>query len=212
MTLDEIRKHLIKYVPDAAVDYCLDLIARYRFALCISRSRHSKYGDYRPPEKGQGHRITINHDLNQYAFLITFIHEVAHLTTFVKTKSLRPPHGPVWKKEFQRLLYPLLYRHVFPSDLLAPLQNYIANPAATSCTDLSLLRALKKYNSDHEHWQHLEDLPAGVIFRIKTGRVFIKKHQARKNFLCMEVKTNQPYMLNPLMEAQPLVPSLSGLT
>ena len=204
MTIEQIRQSISKYVPAAALDICTEWISEYRFSLRITRSRHSKYGDYRPPKNGKGHIITVNHDLNEYAFLITFTHEVAHLITFLKTKTLRDPHGAAWKNEFKKLMSPLLHSSVFPGELVAAVSAYIHNPAATSCTDVRLLRALKKYDHHNGEWLHLEDLEPDARFRIKTGRIFIKKSLVRKNFLCIEIPSRQKYTLNPLIEVQPV--------
>jgi SprT protein len=46
---------------------------------CDYPARSSKLGDYRPPQRGLPHRISVNHNLNQHEFLITLIHEMAHL-------------------------------------------------------------------------------------------------------------------------------------
>ena len=59
----------------------------------VKKSRSSKYGDYRPPLKGSNHLITINYDMNKYAFLITLVHEIAHLTNWNKHKDKVKPHG-----------------------------------------------------------------------------------------------------------------------
>lgn len=204
MTIDQLRKSLVKYVPAASLEICLGWIEKYRFTLRITKSRNSKYGDYRPPKNGSGHIITVNHDLNAYAFLITYTHEVAHLTTFLKTKTLKDPHGDDWKKEFKKLMLPLLTTDVFPEDILKSATGYISNPAATSCTDIGMLRALKKYDKNNGEWVFLEELEINTRFRIKTGRIFIKKELIRKNFLCVEAKSRQRYTLNPLMEVQPI--------
>jgi predicted SprT family Zn-dependent metalloprotease len=204
MTIDEIKNALSRYVPDAALEQCVDWIAEYKFFLRVTKSRNSKYGDYRPPKNGKGHIITINHDMNPYAFLITFTHEVAHLTTFLKTNSLKDPHGKLWKNEFKQLMTPLLTSSVFPEDLIDTVKKYIHNPAATSCSDVDMLRALKKYDKHNGEWLHLEDLDINTKFRIKTGRVFFKKNLVRKNFLCIDAKTRNKYTLNPLIEVQPM--------
>jgi len=204
MTIDEIKNALSRYVPDAALEQCVDWITEYKFFLRVTKSRNSKYGDYRPPKNGKGHIITINHDMNPYAFLITFTHEVAHLTTFLKTNSLKDPHGKLWKNEFKQLMTPLLTSSVFPEDLIDTVKKYIHNPAATSCSDVDMLRALKKYDKHNGEWLHLEDLDINTKFRIKTGRVFFKKNLVRKNFLCIDAKTRNKYTLNPLIEVQPM--------
>lgn len=205
MTLEQIKASLSKYVPPSALDICADWIAQYKFLLRVTKSRNSKYGDYRPPKDGKGHIITVNHDMNQYAFLLTFTHEVAHLTTYLKTKTLKEPHGKEWKSEFKKLMFPLLNPEVFPNDLIHAVKKYIDNPAATSCSDVTMLRALKKYDERNGEWLHLEELALNTKFRIKTGRVFIKGKLIRKNFLCLEAKSKHKYTLNPLIEVQPLL-------
>jgi SprT protein len=204
MTLEEIKNSLSKYVPETALEQCVDWIAEYKFFLRITKSRNSKFGDYRPPRHGKGHIITVNHDMNRYAFLITYTHEVAHLVTFLKTKTLKDPHGKEWKHEFRQLMMPLLTRDVFPDDLIHEVKKYIHNPAATSCSDVNMLRALKRYDTNKGEWLHLEDLDINAKFRIKTGRIFIKGKLGRKNFLCVEVKSKLKYTLNPLIEVQPM--------
>ena len=204
MTIDQIKNSLSKYVPPSSLDVCTDWIAQHKFTLRVTKSRNSKYGDDRPPKNGKGHIITVNHDMNQYAFLITFTHEVAHLTTYLKTNSLKDPHGKIWKDEFKRLMVPLLNESVFPDDLIPTVKNYLNNPAATSCTDVDMLRALKKYDEHNGEWLYLEDIDFNSRFRIKTGRIFFKGNLIRKNFLCTEEKTKHKYTLNPLIEVQPL--------
>jgi len=41
------------------------------------------------------------------------------------------------------------------------------NPAATSCSDINLMRALKKYDEgERKNLYHLEDLPEQAIFHL----------------------------------------------
>lgn len=204
MKIEDVRQALIKYIPEEAIDLCTDWIAAHKIALRITKSRSSKYGDYRPPAMGRAHRISINHDMNKYAFLITFTHEIAHLTTYNKTKSLKEPHGDLWKKEFKKLMHPFLSAAVFPDDLAEAVRNYIHNPAATSCADHNMMRVLKKYDKNRGEWLNLEELALNTKFRIKTGRTFIKGKLLSKNYVCVDAKTKYKYTLNPLMEVQPV--------
>ncbi len=204
MTLEQVRKSISRYVPAASLEICTSWFSDYQFRLKVTRARNSKYGDYRPPHNGQGHQITVNHNLNPYAFLITLAHEVAHLAAYEKTGSLKDPHGPAWKAEFRRLLHPLIHEGAFPSNLLPPLNSYILNPAATSCTDIPLLRALRAYDTHPNEWLLLEDLASGARFRIRSGRIFVKKGLIRKNYLCICTRSRHEYTLSPVMEVQPL--------
>ena len=84
MSREKIAAVLSNYIPHETVDECTSWIIQKNIHLKITRGRASKFGDYKPLERGKGHHISVNHDLNKYAFLITFVHEVAHLHTFTK--------------------------------------------------------------------------------------------------------------------------------
>jgi len=78
------KEILAQYIPEEAIDKVLNRIIEKKVHLKITRGRRTKLGDYRPPVRHSNHRISINHDLNPYAFLITFIHEFAHLLVTLK--------------------------------------------------------------------------------------------------------------------------------
>lgn len=200
MTPEHLRSALNKYIPADAIDDCVEWIRQHRISVRIKKSRHTKYGDYHPPANGQSHKITINHDLNQYAFLITFTHEVGHLICFNRFGHRAAPHGAEWKREFKNLLIPFLYKNIFPPDIKDALIGYLRNPAASSCTDLQLQKALSVYNVREEGWVHLEELVEGTLFKIHNGKAFIKGRKLQKNFECLEIKKRQKYFISPLME------------
>ena len=187
---------LKKYIPEHAIDKIADWIYVFDFKLKIRKSRSSKLGDYRAPAEGMNHRITINHDLNQYAFLITLVHEIAHLSAFNKYKNHVKPHGNEWKKEFKILMSPFLQTPVFPEDVISVLKQYLRNPAASSCSDINLMRALKKYDV-HNGITLLEEIPVQTVFKYRK-RNFTKGEKIRKRFLCRETITNREYLFNPL--------------
>ena len=197
--LERNQSVLYKYLPEQSVPTIAQWIYAYDFKLKIKKSRSSKYGDYRPPIKGQNHLITINHDLNKYAFLITLVHEIAHLTNYNKYKDTVAPHGEEWKLEFKILMNYFLHEHIFPEDIFKALKKYMSNPAASSCSDTNLLRVLKKYD-ERDKTVLLEDLEHGTTFMYGSERLFIKGEQARKRFKCKEVKTKRLYLFNPLTE------------
>ncbi len=202
ITGEKLREALGKYVPADAVDTCYEWIRTYRIRVRIKKSRATKYGDYHPPHEGMGHTITINHDLNSYAFLITFTHEVAHLTCFLKHRDRVAPHGAEWKHEFRILLRPFLDMHIFPEDVAHAVSHYLRNPAASSCSDVQLMKTLKRYNAGDEEWLHLEDIPFQQEFEIRNGQRFVKGEKLRKNFTCYEVGTKHKYFIHPLMEVR----------
>ena len=68
---------LEKYLPAASLQTCFDLIKSQNVHLKIVNKRKTRHGDYRQLPNGS-HVITINAIENQYRFLITLIHEIAH--------------------------------------------------------------------------------------------------------------------------------------
>ena len=205
MNITELEKALSKYVPQGSLDTCVQWIVDHRIAMRISKSRNSKYGDYRPPDGENGHRISVNHDLNKYAFLITFTHEVAHLVTWSRFKFRVDPHGREWKLEFKRLMTPFFRMGVFPRDLVEAVQGYLDNPGSSSCSDLNLMRSLARYDRKSDSWTLLEELAPDARFKIRSGRVFIKGKKMRKNYCCQCVRTRQQYTINPTTEVMLVV-------
>lgn len=204
MSQESISKVLVRYIPEPAVEICSRWIVNYNIHVRITRSRSTKYGDYRPLKNGSGHQITVNHDLNPYSFLITFVHEVAHLLAETNYKRRISPHGQEWKNEFSRLLNYFLQQNIFPADLVQALTSYIKNPAASSCSDQDLLRALRKYDKKESlHVLHLEDIPKHTLFKLHSSRtnlIFRKGEKMRTRFHCLEVTTKREYFVNQLTE------------
>src|SRR5262245_37357366 len=118
MRREDIEEVLGKYLPHNAVAQCTDWLIKYKVKLKITRSRASRYGDYTSPTRHSGHVITVNHNLNKYFFLLTLIHELAHLLCHEKYHRSVAPHGGEWKNEFIRLLDPATGRKFFPPDLV----------------------------------------------------------------------------------------------
>lgn len=202
--VNEYAKILQKYLPGSTVLLVSEMVIDLEVHLKITRSRKTRFGDYQSPTKETGHIITINHDMNIYAFLITLIHEMAHLTCFEKHKHNVKPHGKEWKQEFKVLMDPFLTNEVFPEDLLKIVRRYLYNPAASSCSDLSLYRALKLYNEMEEGFVLLEQLPEKAIFRFKKGNSFIKGELMRKRFKCIDLQTKRIYLVSPVAEVLPI--------
>lgn len=192
---------LKKYIPEPTVEPIAAWIVDYDFKLKIKKERSTKLGDYSSPQKGMNHVITVNHNLNKYSFLITLIHEVAHLTTFNKFKNTVAPHGQEWKNEFKILMQPFLAPEVFPIDVLYAIRKYIENPAASSCTDTHLLRTLKLYD-EQEGQVFLEYLPYKSVFLYNGNKVFQKGERIRKRFRCTEISSGTIYLFNPLTEVE----------
>lgn len=192
------KELLAKYLPTGSVDMVMDWIVENNVHLKIAKRRNTKLGDYRAPNsRNPNHRISINHNLNPFAFLITFVHELAHLIVWEKHKNKVAPHGKEWKMEYRILMEPVLNKSIFPDELIVVLNKSIINSKASSSSDLHLSRILKKYDPQSEG-SNLEDLPINTIFQTETGISFIKGEKRRTRFICVRVQDNKKYLFHPL--------------
>lgn len=202
--MHDYAAQLSKYMPEAAAPTISRWINETGVQFRISKSRSSKLGDYRAPFGTQGHRISVNHDLNPYAFLTTTIHEFAHLKTWERYQNKVKPHGAEWKHEFQTLMAPFLAEKIFPSDIDHAITQYMTNPAASSCSDVQLARAFRTYDKQTEALHTVETLPIHTHFALKNGRVFQKGEKVRKRYKCLEVRTQRLYLFSPVAEVIPM--------
>ena len=195
---------LKKYIPEFTVPTIALWIIEYDFKLKITKERSTKLGDYSSPRDGLNHTITINHNLNQYSFFVTLVHEIAHLKTFLAHKNRVMPHGEEWKQSFRDLMYPFLNTDDLPLDILYALRKYLQNPAAASCSDVTLMRTLKLYDTDtsNSHLILLEHLPYRSHFIFNESRIFEKGEKLRKRFRCKEISTGSVYLFSPLAEVE----------
>ncbi len=192
-------------VPDAALFFIEEKLAEHEVRLLITRTRKSKSGDYRAPFRQSGHRISINGTLNQYAFLIVLLHELAHLEVWNKYHNKVLPHGVEWQQMFTQLAAPLLNATVFPDDLLQELFLFFQRPPASSAGALHLARVLKKYDKNAEEVTLLEEIPMGCRFMLRDGRVFVKELKQRTRFKCYCLNNKRYYLVSPVAEVIPEV-------
>ena len=183
-------------MPDRAVDYCLGFYEKLHFQFQITRSRATKLGDYRYDLRTGRHKITVNNDLNPYAFLITYLHEVAHLNTFKKYGRKVMPHGAEWKKNFKNILLPVMKPIIFPLEVLHALENHLSNPRASSCTDPVLYGVLRKYDQNKPTLT-LEDIEIGALFRFKN-KIYRKIKNKRTRVICEEADSKRKYLIQKL--------------
>lgn len=193
---------LAKYLPAAAAPLIARWVDYFKCEFKISRKRSTKLGDYRHPFRGSGHRISVNHDLNPFAFLVTTVHEFAHLLTWNEYKNKVKPHGQEWKHNFRRLMKPFFELNIFPIELENQIKQYMDNPAASSCTDLALARALKSYDSPTLQVLHVEQIPIKSVFKLHDGRRFEKGERLRKRYKCLCLDNGKWYLVSPLAEVE----------
>jgi hypothetical protein len=196
---------LQKYLPEHAVHHCFELIKANHVHLKIVNERQTRHGDYRKDAQGY-HLITVNASLNKYRFLITLIHEIAHLVAFEKYGRNIKPHGEEWKLTFQLLMVPFIRPEIFPNQLLPLLARHFRNPKATSDTDAKLAFALKQFDQKETDKSYIFEIPFGSHFRIHNGKIFKKIALRVKRYECMEVSSGRMYLFQPNAEVE-LLPS-----
>ncbi|MFM8892007.1 MAG: SprT-like domain-containing protein, partial [Planctomycetia bacterium] len=177
------------------------LLAGGRIDVRLSRPRRTKVGDHRPPCRLRPrHRISLNDDLNPYAFLTTLLHEIAHASTWERYRGRRRvrPHGREWKAEFGRILEPVVAGGMLPEDVRAALGRSLADPAAATCSDRGLALALSRYDAVDPRQVFVESLTPGSVFRTDCGMRFRLGPKLRTRYQCVELGTGREYRMHAL--------------
>lgn len=194
---------LSDFVPKGAIDLVMQYLVKYKVHLTITRERKSILGDYRFAVNGKNHRISVNGNLNEFAFLITLLHELAHLIAFLSYGNKIASHGKEWKHTYSEILREFLGLNIFPRDIAVEVNSTLRSPAAGSCAEDGLLRALRKYDSRKGNKMLVEEIVQGQLFKTDDGRIFKRGNQLRKRIRCLEVKTGKIYLFSPVYEVTP---------
>ena len=195
----QLKENLREYIPEAFVTYVYDLLSSTNVTFRIVKPRKTKLGDFRMSTKQLGvPQITINNNLNPYAFLITTLHEIAHLHTYLRYNVGVKAHGKEWKFEFQQLLLPLLSAQEVPEELKTCLKNTLKNTKAASYSDISLSRVLRKFDVK-KNGVPLEQIELGAHF-VVNKKSFKKGKLRRTRYLCSELRTGKAYLIHALAE------------
>ena len=200
--LEAPLNHLNSFLPPGTFDAVEEYLRFYKIHLTVTQHRKSILGDYRHRTHFSNHRISINGSLNKYSFLITLLHEIAHLLTFEKYGNKVLAHGNEWKTIYATLLKQFVENRIFPSDIEKELLTSLKNPAASSCAEDDLIRVLRKYDVNTNGYKLVEEIPPNSLFKLDDGKVFKKGERQRKRFKCEEVDTGKIYLFSPVYEVE----------
>jgi hypothetical protein len=183
----------------------MQLLADHRILLKVSRGRASRLGDFKPGLSGQAHRITVNGDLNIYAFQLVFLHELAHLLVWENTRGRTPPHGEEWKQAFGALIRDFLGRGLFHPSTRDTLWSYSHKVRATGIACEGVVRELSLFDREaaSDPLVFLEEVPLESLFYTRTGRLFRKDQKLRKRFRCHCLDNQRAYLFHPLARVRP---------
>jgi hypothetical protein len=187
-----------QFLPASAAAYGRHLWQQHQFQFRVSKPRRTRLGDFKAMPGGSLH-ISVNADLNPYAFLLTYVHEVAHAAVHRQTQAAkrrtRPkPHGPQWQLAFQQLMQPLLTEAVYPPAILEPLRDYMRQPLATSYAHPALMSALRQADNKPTGHVLLTDVPEGQAFRF-AKKTFVRGTFRRTRIVCKEVESGKSYTI-----------------
>lgn len=205
-------------LPSGTEAYVAGLLAQQACDIRLTRPRRTKLGDHRPPGHGRpAHRISINDDLNPFAFLTTLLHEIAHAVTWERHERGRRrrrrlrPHGVEWRGEYAAIMEPVVAMGVLPDDVAAALAGSLTRPAAATCSDRGLLLALGRYDQVDARLVRVEEIAVGGWFRLDTGAVFRAGRPLRTRRQCFEARTGTEYRVHGLARVEPVAaPAVSG--
>lgn len=198
---------LKKYLPIGAYKLVVTHLEKRNVIVKITPPRLTRNGSFSVcRDEVDRCRITISDTGNKFQFLITLLHEIAHMHIYYKHKwdyRRIKPHGHQWKSEFQNLVAPFIENDVFPSLLKSHLEQHMINPTASTSTDVSLLKALKKYDL-FPNQKCVDDLAVGSKFMFRNGIRYIRGRKRLKRIECLDESTGNRYLFHPeaLVEAE----------
>jgi hypothetical protein len=193
VSIEKLTAVLNKHIPSTAVNYCLQLWQSTPFKFKLRKSRQSKVGDF-TCKHGQSPQITVNDDLHPYLFLITYIHEVAHLHVHLQHGHRAEAHGEEWKSKFRELLQPVMTSEVFPDKILKGLKRHMVNPKASTFSDAEMTELLRNADPRWSRATLLSEIPEGSLFGLQ-GKWFRKGTLQRTRVLCLELKTKRKFLV-----------------
>ena len=199
---EALLTHLNSFLAPGTYHAVEEYLRFYKIHLTVTQHRKSILGDYRHRTHFSNHRISINGSLNKYSFLITLLHEIAHLLTFEKYGNKVMAHGNEWKTIYASLLKQFIENKNFPADIEKELSISLKNPAASSCAEDDLIRVLRKYDSNTNGYRLVEEIPLNSLFKLDDGKIFRKGEKQRKRFRCEDMKTGKVYLFSPVFEVE----------
>ena len=192
------------FFPLRAYPFLFELTKFQEVDFIIVKSRKSKLGDFKTAKnKLICPRISINGNLNSYAFLITFLHEWAHYLVWKEGHIYSKPHGNLWKTNFKKLILLMIENEIFPQEISASLLIHIQNPKASSTTDINLFKALSSFDTEMQG-KYIDELIDGDFFKIRNNLIFKREKKLRKRILCMNMTNKKKYLFNPIYKVYPI--------
>jgi len=160
-------------------------IVEEKIVFKLVNPRKRKLGDYRYYKNNKQHKITVNNDLDEDLFFLTFIHELAHKKTFDQYGRRVQPHGVEWKQCFQKLLIEGLEITDNPKTVKT-LTSSITSP-----------RASIRIKDETYDGLTITDLQMNDTFKLKNSdETYILKEKRRTRYSCIAKSNNKQYSVS----------------
>lgn len=200
MAEEESFLFLKSYLPNNSYPIIAKYLKNKKVIIVVTPPRTTKAGDFTTIRNQEDScRITVNDSGNQYEFLITLVHEIAHFNVYLKhKKNYRgiKPHGYQWKTEFMFLMKPLMVSKIFPQPLLEKLKKHMMNPKASTSTDISLIKVLRQYAPESDQIS-VQEIVEGENFLFRNGNQYTRGRKKIKRIECTEIATGKKYLFHP---------------
>lgn len=198
------RSEFNHFFPENSISILNSIDTSFSFQMKVRFNRSSKLGDFRLNGKDTLPTITVNGDMNPYHFLVTFLHELAHLQVWKAFGRKAKAHGKEWKNAFRELMLPFLSTEIFPDEIQSVLSSHMKNPGASTHSDPRLFEALRKFNHNHHELKLLRELAENETFRLENGRIFAKGKIRRSRYLCQDLSNRRQYLIHSHAEVFPV--------
>ena len=179
-------KYNIDFLPEDFQKYILKKIQSEGISFRISSPRKSKLGDYKYIYSKKIHAISVNIDLSEIQFLITFIHELAHKKCYDIYAGRVSAHGKEWKTLFVELLLEAKKELTLSSEWKEVLMNNVSQPKAT----------FREFSKGGEEHVLVSELNMHSKFELKNGRKFQLIKKRRTRYLCSDLINGQLYTVS----------------
>lgn len=202
MNLSQLEHALNRFMPPGTATLYVRQIESVRgINFKLTRERSSKNGDYRPNVTPWRHQISVNITLPPFHFLVTLLHETAHLMVHERYKAHGEPHGSRWQAAFSELIVPYIQPGVLPHEMAHALSNHVAKGFATTTGDPLLLAVFRKLDGSANFITTLETLPDGAVFALQ-GQLFRKGQKLRTFYKCLSLSNQREYRVRATAEVE----------
>ena len=182
---------LSSHIPPGGLPLISDWLKEVPIVIKIKNTRRTKLGDYKFDRQSNRHQISIDKELDPYAFFFVLTHEIAHLKANQKFGNKVKSHGNEWKIIFGNMLIQTL--EVYTEELKPFILNHARSPKASVGADKFLFQKL--FLNEIHREKLVENIQENQKFRIGK-RVFQRGAKRKIRYICKELKTGRMFLVN----------------